>query len=136
MSWLVGIPSVLLLAVLLTVAILLWKHRRNRIRNYSCAEAQLVAKQAQKRFHKELRKQSDKLLYAVLNLVDEAARNRKNDVFVDTSPFDARFSDPADAKKNRNAIKEALRSRGFCIIPDEKHRDAVIHISWQTNRPV
>lgn len=135
MAWLVGVPSILLLAVLSTVAILLLKHRRNRLKNYSCAEAQLVTKQAQKQFHKAMRKQSDKLLYEILSIIDESARNRKNDVVVDTSPFDARFSDPADAKKNRNAIKEALRSRGFCIIPDEQHRDSFIHISWQTNRP-
>jgi hypothetical protein len=136
MPWIIGVPSALLIAVLLTVAILYWRYRRNRIKNYSCAEAQLVSKKAQKHFHKELRKLSDKLLYHVLKIVDASARNRRNDVYVDTSPFDTRFSDPADAKKNRNAVKESLRSRGFSIIPDEKHREAVIHISWQTNRTI
>lgn len=134
MSWLVGVPSVLLVAVLSVGAILLYKHRRNRIRNYSCAEAQLVAKKAQKQFHKEMRKQSDKLLYAVLNIVDESARNRKNDVYVDTSPFDKKFlDDTANAKKYRNSVKESLRARGFRIIPDEQHRESVIHISWMTS---
>ena len=134
MSWLVGVPSVLLVAVLSVGAILLYKHRRNRIRNYSCAEAQLVTKKAQKQFHKEMRKQSDKLLYEVLNIIDESARNRKNDVYVDTSPFDKRFlDDTANAKKYRNSVKESLRARGFRIIPDEQHREAVIHISWMTS---
>lgn len=134
MSWVIMVPSALLIAVLSLGAILLWRYRRNRIKNYSCAEAQLVSKKAQKHFHKEMRKLSDKLLYYILKIVDSAAHNRRNDVYVDTSPFDSRFSDPADAKKNRNAVKESLRSRGFSIIPDEKHREAVIHISWQTNR--
>ena len=134
MSWLVGVPSVLLVAVLSVGAILLYKHRRNRIRNYSCAEAQLVTKKAQKQFHKEMRKQSDKLLYEDLNIIDESARNRKNDVYVDTSPFDKRFlDDTANAKKYRNSVKESLRARGFRIIPDEQHREAVIHISWMTS---
>lgn len=136
MSWIIGIPSALLIAVLSIGAILLWRYRRNRIKNYSCAEAQLVSKKAQKHFHKEMRKLSDKLLYHILKIVDSAAHNRKNDVYVDTSPFDSRFSDPVDAKKNRNAVKESLRSRGFSIIPDEKHREAIIHISWQTNRTI
>lgn len=136
MSWIIGIPSALLIAVLSIGAILLWRYRRNRIKNYSCAEAQLVAKKAQKHFHKQMRKLSDKLLYHTLKVVDSAARNRGHDVYVDTSPFDLRFNDPADAKKNRNAVKESLRSRGFSIIPDEKHREAVIHISWQTNRTI
>lgn len=136
MSWIIGIPSALLIAVLSIGAILLWRYRRNRIKNYSCAEAQLVSKKAQKHFHREMRKLSDKLLYHTLKAVDSAAHNRRNDVYVDTSPFDLRFSDPADAKKNRNAVKESLRSRGFSIIPDEKHREAIIHISWQTNRTI
>ena len=124
----------MLVAVLSVGAILLYKHRRNRIRNYSCAEAQLVTKKAQKQFHKEMRKQSDKLLYEVLNIIDESARNRKNDVYVDTSPFDKRFlDDTANAKKYRNSVKESLRARGFRIIPDEQHREAVIHISWMTS---
>lgn len=93
----------------------------------------MVSKKAQKQFHKEMRKLADKLLYHTLKIVDSAAHNRRNDVVVDTSPFDSRFSDPVDAKKNRNAVKESLRSRGFKIIPDEKHRESVIHISWQTS---
>ena len=136
MSLVIMVPSALLIAVLSLGAILLWRYRRNRIKNYSCAEAQLVTKKAQKHFHKEMRKLSDKLLYYILKIVDVAAHNRRNDVYVDTSPFDSRFSDPVDAKKNRNAVKESLRSRGFSIIPDEKHREAIIHISWQTNRTI
>lgn len=136
MSLVIMVPSALLIAVLSLGAILLWRYRRNRIKNYSCAEAQLVSKKAQKHFHKEMRKLSDKLLYYILKIVDVAAHNRRNDVYVDTSPFDSRFSDPVDAKKNRNAVKESLRSRGFSIIPDEKHREAIIHISWQTNRTI
>ena len=93
-----------------------------------------MTKKAQKQFHKEMRKQSDKLLYEVLNIIDESARNRKNDVYVDTSPFDKRFlDDTANAKKYRNSVKESLRARGFRIIPDEQHRESVIHISWMTS---
>lgn len=134
MLWLVGITSGLLVAVLSLWAILLWRYRRNRIRNYSCAEAQLVSKKAQKQFHKVMRKQADRLLYAVLKYVDNAARKRKNDVYVDTTPFSKEVNNLIDAKKCRNAVKESLRERGFSIIPDEQHREAVIHVSWQTNR--
>ena len=134
MLWLVGIPSGLLVMVLSLGAILLWRYRRNRIRNYSCAEAQLVSKKAQKQFHKAMRKQADRLLYAVLKYIDDAARGRKNDVYVDTAPFSKAVKNLIDAKKCRNAVKGSLRERGFSIIPDEKHREAVIHVSWQTNR--
>jgi len=133
MAWLVLILAVLLIAVVLTAVLVLWKHNRNRIRNYSCAEAQLVSKKAQKQYHKKMRKRSDKLLYEVLKVIDTAARNRRNDVYTDTSPFEKRFFDVEDARKYRNSVKESLRARGFRIIPDEQRRESVIHVSWHTS---
>lgn len=133
MAWLVLILAVLLIAVVLATVLVLWKHNRNRIRNYSCAEAQLVSKKAQKLYHKAMRKQSDKLLYEVLKIIDTAARNRRNDVYMDTSKFDKRFFDVEDARKYRNSVKESLRARGFRIIPDEQRRETVIHVSWHTS---
>lgn len=133
MAWLVLILAVLLIAVVLTTVIVLWRHNSGRIRNYSCAEAQLVSKKAQKQYHKKMRKRSDKLLYEVLKVIDTAARNRRNDVYTDTSPFEKRFFDVEDARKYRNSVKESLRARGFRIIPDEQRRESVIHVSWHTS---
>lgn len=133
MAWLVLILAVLLITMVLVTILVIWKHNRNRIRNYSCAEAQLVSKKAQKQYHKEMRRHSDKLLYEVLKIIDTAARNRRNDVYTDTSPFEKKFFDVEDARKYRNSVKESLRARGFRIIPDEQRREAVIHVSWHTS---
>ncbi len=92
-----------------------------------------MSKKAQKLYHKAMRKQSDKLLYEVLKIIDTAARNRRNDVYMDTSKFDKRFFDVEDARKYRNSVKESLRARGFRIIPDEQRRETVIHVSWHTS---
>ena len=42
--------------------------------------------------------------------------------------------DAASAKKRRNAVKDSLRGRGFCIIPDTHNNEELIHISWQVSR--
>ncbi|MBR4407843.1 MAG: hypothetical protein IKT27_05970 [Clostridia bacterium] len=133
--FLIAVTSVSLLAL---VGGVLWalhyKRKRDRIKNYTCAEAQLVTKNAEKAMHKKAREHANKLLYKVLTLIDQAAHDeRKYEMVIDTSDFITNYAKYGDAKKYRNAIKDALRSRGFRIIPDFHHKEEIIHISWQTS---
>ena len=121
----------------MTVGITLWvlssKRKRDRIKNYSCAEAQLVTKNAQKAMHRKVREHANKMLYQVLAIIDEAAKDRKCEVTIDTTAFENTYFKFVDAKKYRNAVKDSLRSRGFRIVPDTHHKEELIHISWETS---
>ena len=123
--------------LLMTVGITLWvlssKRKRDRIKNYSCAEAQLVTKNAQKAMHRKVREHANKMLYQVLAIIDEAAKDRKCEVTIDTTAFENTYFKFVDAKKYRNAVKDSLRSRGFRIVPDTHHKEELIHISWETS---
>lgn len=133
--FLITVTSVLLLA---SVGGVLWalhcKRQRDRIKNYTCAEAQLVTKNAEKAMHKKSREHANKLLYKVLMLIDQAAHDeRRYEMVIDTSDLITDYAKYGDAKKYRNAIKDSLRSRGFRIIPDFHNKEEIIHISWQTS---
>lgn len=132
--FLIAVTSVLLLiAVGIVLGVISYKRKRDRIKNYTCAEAQLVTKNAQKAMHKKVREHANRMLYQVLALIDGAAKDRKCEVTVDTSAFENTYFKYMDAKKYRNAVKDSLRSRGFRIVPDTHHKDELIHISWQTS---
>ena len=64
------LSTVLSLVILLAVGIailVVTNHREKlRIKNYSCADAQIRSKNAQKQEHRKMRKESDKMLYEVL----------------------------------------------------------------------
>lgn len=128
-----AVATVLFVGTLLFLSLRARMRRINRIKNYTCAEAQLVVKNAERALHKKAREQANKMLYKVLALIDQAARDeRKHEMVIDTTGI---VTGGEDAKKYRNAIKDALRNRGFHIIPptlrtDEKY----IHVSWQTSR--
>lgn len=124
---------VLLLSVGITLWVLSRKRKRDRIKNYSCAEAQLVTKNAQKAMHRKVREHANKMLYQVLAIIDDAAKDRKCEVTIDTTAFESTYFKFVDAKKYRNAVKDSLRSRGFRIVPDTHHKEELIHISWETS---
>lgn len=124
---------VLLLSVGITLLVLSSKSKRDRIKNYSCAEAQLVTKNAQKAMHRKVREHANKMLYQVLAIIDDAAKDRKCEVTIDTTAFENTYFKFVDAKKYRNAVKDSLRSRGFRIVPDTHHKEELIHISWETS---
>lgn len=124
---------VLLLSVGITLWVLSRKRKRDRIKNYSCAEAQLVTKNAQKAMHRKVREHANKMLYQVLAIIDEAAKDRKCEITIDTTAFENTYFKFVDAKKYRNAVKDSLRSRGFRIVPDTHHKEELIHISWETS---
>jgi len=126
---------VLLLAVGIAILIVTNHREKLRIKNYSCADAQIRSKNAQKQEHRKMRKESDKMLYEVLLVIDKEAANRKNEVIIDTDDMEKFFKfNPETMKKRWNAIKESLRARGFCIVPDTHHKENLIHVSWQTSR--
>lgn len=126
---------VLLLAVGITILIVTNHREKARIKNYSCADAQIRSKNAQKREHRKMRQESDKMLYEVLLVIDKEASNSKNEVIVDTDDMEKFFKfNPDTTKKRWNAVKDSLRNRGFCIVPDTHHKENLIHISWQTSR--
>lgn len=133
----IGLIAVTTMLLLMTVGITLWvlssKRKRDRIKNYSCAEAQLVTKNAQKAMHRKVREHANKMLYQVLAIIDEAAKDRKCEVTIDTTAFENTYFKFVDAKKYRNAVKDSLRSRGFRIVPDTHHKEELIHISWETS---
>lgn len=133
--FLIAVTSVLLLiAVGIVLGVIYYKRKRDRIKNYTCAEAQLVTKNAEKAMHKKSREHANKLLYKVLTLIDQAAHDeRRYEMVIDTSDLITDYAKYGNAKKYRNAIKDALRSRGFRIIPDFHHKEEIIHISWQTS---
>lgn len=128
---------VLLLAVGIAILIVTNHREKLRIKNYSCADAQIRSKNAQKQEHRKMRKESDKMLYEVLLVIDKEAANRKNEVIIDTDDMEKFFKfNPETTKKRWNAVKESLRARGFCIVPDTHHKENLIHVSWQTSRTI
>lgn len=133
------LSTVLSLVILLAVGIailVVTNHREKlRIKNYSCADAQIRSKNAQKQEHRKMRKESDKMLYEVLLVIDKEASRCKNEVVIDTDDMEKSFKfNPETTKKRWNAVKESLRTRGFCIVPDTHHKENLIHISWMTSR--
>lgn len=106
-----------------------------RIKNYTCADAQIRSKNAQKHEHRKMRKESDRMLFEVLMVIDKEASNSKNDVIVDMDDMEKFFRfNPETSRKRWNAVKESLRTRGFCIVPNTNHKENLIHVSWQTSR--
>ena len=82
-----------------------------------------------------MRKESDKMLYEVLLVIDKEAANRKNEYILDTDDMEKFFKFNSEtAKKRWNAVKDSLRARGFCIVPDTHHKENLIHISWHTSK--
>ena len=109
--------------------------RRNIITNYSCEAAQLDMKTAQKANHKRTRSAANVLLFDVLKLIKVEANKEHCEICINMDDLEKKHKfDPASAKKRRNAVKDSLRGRGFCIIPDTHNNEELIHISWQVSR--
>lgn len=94
------------------------------IKEYTCAAAQLDAKRANKAAHRKFRRESDKMLLEVLDVIYRAARTGGSEVVV---PLTSIAPDTAYKKKMINSVKESLRARGFTIIPPAQDS---LRISW------
>lgn len=131
-SWIAVILCTIIVLVVIKV-----KERRKTISLYSCAEAQLDAKNAQKNAHRRMRTDANKILFGVLEHVHSAANNGKCECLVNIQVIEKKYNfNPSETKNRRNAVKDSLRNKGFCIVPDigSTHKEDTIHISWQTSR--
>lgn len=126
---------VLLIANVTALVVRGYIQHRNAVANYSCEAAQLDMKNAQKSSHKKTRAAANKLLFDVLKRIKSEANKEHYELCVDMSVLEKKHKfDAASAKKRRNAVKDSLRGRGFCIIPDTHNNEELIHISWQVSR--
>lgn len=131
-SWI----AVILCAIIVLIVVKIREHRE-RICSYSCAEAQLDAKNAQKKAHRRMRTDANKILFGVLENIRSAANSGRCECLVNMTVIEKKYNfDPSEIKQRRNAVKDSLRNKGFCIVPDigSTHKEDTIHISWQTSR--
>lgn len=132
------VPTASLMLVFIAAvvaAVIAVMRKKDRIRNYSCAEAQLDMKNAQKRSHRRAREEANKMLFDVLGIIRVEARSEQCELRVDMGDLEKKYGfDPKTAKKRRNAVKDSLRSRGFIIIPDTQNNEELIHVSWLTSK--
>ena len=137
MSITIFIISWIAVVLLTAVGIVVIKSRqhKNRLFNYSCAEAQLDMKNAQRKAHRRMRSDANKILLDVLEFIRSEANNRKPECAVDMEDMERKHKfNPAEAVHRRNAVKDSLRNKGFLIIPGACDKAHIVRISWQTSR--
>ena len=131
-SWI----AIILCTVIVLIVVRVKEHRK-KISSYSCAEAQLDAKNAQRNAHRSMRTDANKILFEVLENVRSAANSGRCECLVDMQDIEKKYKfNPTETKHRRNAVKDSLRNKGFSIVPDvdTAHKEYIIHISWQTSR--